>query len=137
MEIEQVLMIIDKVSESKISEFAYEEGSFSLRLKKNDQEVIVQEREQTVALAAPEKHSVPEGNLMKSPLVGTFYNAPSPDAAPYVKPGDQVKKGQVLGIIEAMKLMNEIECEFDGVIEEILVENETMVEYGQPLFRIR
>ncbi len=74
---------------------------------------------------------------MKSPLVGTFYCAPSEGADPYVKVGDVVKKGQVLGIVEAMKLMNEIESEFDGEVVEILVENEQMVEYGQPLFVIR
>ena len=76
-------------------------------------------------------------HVMTSPLVGTFYNASSPDAEPFVKVGDAVKKGQVLGIIEAMKLMNEIECEFDGVLEAVLVNNEEVVEYGQPLFRIR
>ncbi len=69
--------------------------------------------------------------------MGTFYSASSPEAAPYVQVGDTVKKGQVLGIIEAMKLMNEIESEYDGVVEAILVENENIVEYGQPLFRIR
>lgn len=75
--------------------------------------------------------------VVASPLVGTFYNASSPGAEPFVKAGDTVKKGQVLGIIEAMKLMNEIESEYDGVIEAVLVENEDVVEYGQPLFRIR
>ena len=70
-------------------------------------------------------------------MVGVFYAASSPDADPYVKVGDRVRKGQVLGIIEAMKLMNEIESEYDGVVEAILVENEAVVEYGQPLFRIR
>ena len=77
------------------------------------------------------------GNVVKSPLVGTFYAAPSEDAQPFVKVGDTVKKGQTLAIVEAMKLMNEIESEFDGVVTEILVENEDNVEYGQPLFRIQ
>ena len=63
--------------------------------------------------------------------------AASPDSDPFVKAGDTVKKGQTLGIIEAMKLMNEIECEYDGVVEAVLVNNEAVVEYGQPLFRIR
>ena len=76
-------------------------------------------------------------NVVLSPLVGTFYSSSSPDAEPFVKVGDTVKKGQVLGIIEAMKLMNEIESDFDGVVEAILVNNEDVVEYGQPLFRIR
>ena len=75
--------------------------------------------------------------VVTSPLVGTFYSSSSPDSEAFVKEGDTVKKGQVLGIIEAMKLMNEIESEFDGVVEAVLVKNEDVVEYGQPLFRIR
>ena len=89
--------------------------------------------------AAPAKQpeAAPEtGNVITSPLVGTFYTASAPDKDPYVKVGDHVKKGQVLGIIEAMKLMNEIESDYDGVVEAILVNNEEVVEYGQPLFRI-
>ena len=74
--------------------------------------------------------------VVTCPLVGTFYSAPSPDAEDFVKVGDVVKKGQVLGIVEAMKLMNEIESDYDGVVEAILVKNEETVEYGQPLFRI-
>lgn len=72
-----------------------------------------------------------------SPMVGTFYGAPSPEKPSFVKVGDKVKKGQTVCIIEAMKLMNEIECDYDGEVIEILVENEAMVEYGQPLFVIR
>lgn len=77
-----------------------------------------------------------KGEVLKSPLVGTFYSSASPEAEPFVKTGDTVKKGQVLGIIEAMKLMNEIEAERDGIVEAVLVGNEQMVEYGQPLFSI-
>lgn len=80
---------------------------------------------------------VKEGTLVLAPTVGVFYSAPSPDARPFVEVGDQVKKGDTLCIIEAMKLMNEIESEFDGVVEAVLVKNEEVVEYGQPLFRIR
>ena len=87
--------------------------------------------------AQQEKEETLDGNVVKSPLVGTFYNAPSPDAEPYVKVGDTVKKGQVLAIVEAMKLMNEIESEFDGTVEKILVSNEEVVEFGQPLFVIK
>ena len=83
------------------------------------------------------EEAAPEGNLVKSPLVGTFYAASAEGAEPYVKVGDKVKKGQVLAIVEAMKLMNEIESEFDGTVEEVLVENAQSVEYGQPLFRIK
>lgn len=72
-----------------------------------------------------------------SPMVGTFYSQPSPDKAPFVKVGDRVKKGQTICIIEAMKLMNEIESEHDGEVVKVLVGNEEMVEYGQPLFLIK
>lgn len=75
--------------------------------------------------------------VVKSPLVGTFYAAPSEDAEPFVKVGDQVEKGQVLAIVEAMKLMNEIESDFSGEVAEILAENGKAVEYGQPLFVIK
>ena len=74
---------------------------------------------------------------MESPLVGTFYAAPAEDAAPFVAVGDTVKKGQTLAIVEAMKLMNEIQCEYDCEIEAVLVSNEQKVEYGQPLFRVK
>ena len=70
-------------------------------------------------------------------MVGTFYIAPSEEAAPFVKVGDMVKKGQTIGIIEAMKLMNEVSADCGGVVESIMAENEQMVEYGQPLIRIR
>ena len=77
-----------------------------------------------------------EGNIVKSPMVGTFYMKPSPNAESYVSVGSEVKKGSVLCIIEAMKLMNEIESEFDGKIAEIYVKDGESVEYGKPLFRI-
>jgi acetyl-CoA carboxylase biotin carboxyl carrier protein len=76
------------------------------------------------------------GTLLTSPFVGTFYRAPAPEAPPFVDAGQAVRKGQVVCIVEAMKLMNEIESEFDGKILEILVKNAEHVEYGQPLFRI-
>ena len=75
--------------------------------------------------------------VIKSPMVGTFYASSSPTAEPFVKIGDKIKKGQVVCIVEAMKLMNEIESEFDGEIVEICVKNEDMVEYGTPLFKIK
>lgn len=89
------------------------------------------------APAAADPADIGSDKVVTSPLVGTFYNASSPDAAPFVQAGDTVKKGQVLGIIEAMKLMNEIESEYDGIVEAVLVNNEEVVEYGQPLFRIK
>ena len=76
------------------------------------------------------------GNVIKSPLVGRFYVAPTENAEPFVVVGDSVKKGQTVAIVEAMKLMNDIESDFDGVVAEVFVENGESVEYGQPLFRI-
>lgn len=90
-----------------------------------------------MAAGADAAGAIASDKVVTSPLVGTFYNSPSPDAEPFAKVGDTVKKGQVLGIIEAMKLMNEIESEYDGIVEAVLVNNEEVVEYGQPLFRIR
>lgn len=91
---------------------------------------------QVVEAAAPAKE---DANLVdiKSPIVGTFYRAPSPDAPSYVEVGTTVKKGQPLCILEAMKLMNTLEAEYDGVIEEILVQNGDLVEFDQPIFKIR
>ena len=138
MEVESLLKVIDKVSSSNLNEFTYEEGEIRLTLKKEKQEVLVKEAVNVSSAVLKEATSPAlEGRIMKSPLVGTFYSASAPDAAPFVKVGDTVKKGQVLGIIEAMKLMNEIESEYEGVVEAILVENGQMVEYGQNLFTIR
>ena len=86
--------------------------------------------------ASMEASGVSSDQVVTCPLVGTFYSAPSPDAEDFIKVGDTVKKGQVLGIVEAMKLMNEIESDYDGVVEAILVKDGETVEYGQPLFRI-
>ncbi len=85
------------------------------------------------AAPAPEKSNLTD---VKSPMVGTFYRAPAPEAPPYVEVGSTVKKGQTLCILEAMKLMNEMESEVDGIVREILVENSDPVEYGQVLFRV-
>lgn len=89
------------------------------------------------ALEAPKADECPGCVEIRAPIVGTFYRAPAPDAPPYVKEGDRVEKGQVLCIIEAMKLMNEIESEVSGIVKKILVENGEPVEYGQPLFLIQ
>jgi acetyl-CoA carboxylase biotin carboxyl carrier protein len=86
--------------------------------------------------APPAARAEPDYHVVTSPFVGTFYRSPSPDADPYVVEGQRIEKGQVLCIVEAMKLMNEIEADSSGVIESILVQNAQPVEYGQPLFRI-
>ena len=149
MEFEKMIELIKTVSDSNLTQFQIEEDGFKLSMKTDKQsKVVVQKQEsvskeiQSVAIADAEPAEQKEikkanGNVVKSPLVGTFYSASSPDSAPFVKVGDTVKKGQVLGIVEAMKLMNEIESEFDGVVKEIQIENDKVVEYGQPLFKVK
>lgn len=141
MEIKEILALVEAVSASKLTGFQYEENGVRLSLKRQTTvtkaEVFQPEADiQTIVQAASVKEPRTEGKLIHSPLVGTFYAAPAEDAEAFVKTGDVVKKGQVLAIVEAMKLMNEIESEYDGTVAEILVENGQMVEYGQPLFRI-
>lgn len=144
MELKQILQLIDAVSESSLDKFEYEENGSKLSLEKGKEPVImtqVAENEEMLQALKPsaeiqkeEKEST--GQIVKSPLVGTFYAAPAEDADPFVKTGDKIKQGQVLAIVEAMKLMNDIESEYEGEIAEIYVENGQSVEYGQPLFRI-
>ena len=154
MEFENLLTLIKTVSDSELTDFDYEENGTRIRLKKKKETVVVSgvssnvpimglENVQAVETAAAVNtanaqadNSEPEGMIVKSPLVGTFYTAPAEDAAPFVSVGDLVKKDQTLAIVEAMKLMNEIESEFEGKVAEIYVENGQAVEYGQPLFRI-
>ncbi|AYZ67294.1 acetyl-CoA carboxylase biotin carboxyl carrier protein [Burkholderia multivorans] len=156
MDLRKLKTLIDLVSESGISELEVTEGEGKVRIVKNAPPVYVQPTggyapqisapAQTVALpvenaaAAPAAGAaapaVPQGHVVTSPMVGTFYRAPSPGADPFAQVGDTVKEGQTLCIIEAMKLLNEIESDKAGVIKEILVENGQAVEYGQPLFVI-
>ncbi len=164
MKVEQVLELVKAVSDSELTEFKYEEDGVKLSLKKTSDK-IVQVPAPAAPVAAPviapavmpaapvpaaapaapanapaeaqeTGDDMPAGNVVKSPLVGTFYAAPAEDAEPFVKVGDSVKEGQVLAIVEAMKLMNEIESDFTGTVKEILVENGQGVEFGQPLFVI-
>ena len=165
MNIDEILTLVQAVSDSKLTSFKLDQGDMHISLKKEKEEakIITVSAPGAVAAvpastaapvltaastsvsteipaAAPEAaehHDIASDKVITSPLVGTFYSSSSPDAESFVKEGDTVKKGQVLGIIEAMKLMNEIESEYDGVIEAILVNNEEVVEYGQPLFRIK
>lgn len=139
MKFENLLELINAVSKSSLTDFVYEENEVKVRLSKKDRKTIVKE-ESTMAVqeVIPEaRETSAGGNVITSPLVGTFYAAPAEDAPAFVSLGDTIKKGQVLGIVEAMKLMNEIESEYEGVIEEILIENGESVEYGQPLFRLK
>ncbi|PWJ49378.1 acetyl-CoA carboxylase biotin carboxyl carrier protein [Faecalicatena contorta] len=152
MKIEQILQLVESVSSSTLTEFKYEEDGVKLSLKKTTegqfqtvpviQTQAVQAVQPVQAIPTetgetPAADKVIDGKVMKSPLVGTFYAAPSENAEPFVKVGDSVKEGQVLAIVEAMKLMNEIDSDFSGIVAEILVENGAPVEYGQPLFVIK
>lgn len=160
MEYNHLLELIKTVSESNLTNFHYEEGNVKIHMSSGDVVMMdpgfavkenvpaaanVQVSEVTasaeVAVTTVEADSVaPKASVsanaktINSPLVGTFYAAPSEDAQAFVKVGDRVKKGQIVAIVEAMKLMNEIESEYDGVITEILVDNATGVEYGEALF---
>ena len=139
MEFDKIVQLIHAVGEAGLSEFSFEEGALKISMRGGEkQEKMVNFIPETLEIREEikEKPVAITGKTVKSPLVGTFYAAPSPEAEPFVKKGDIVKKGQVLGIVEALKLMNEIESEYDGVVEEILIENEDMVEYAQPLFII-
>ena len=150
MEFENLLTLIKTVSDSELTDFDYEENGTRIRLKKKKETVVVAGASADVPIAplaaaqaaiqnsetVADADREPEGMIVKSPLVGTFYAAPAEDADPFVSVGDQVKKGQTLAIVEAMKLMNEIESDFDGKVAEIYVQNGQAVEYGQPLFRI-
>lgn len=139
MEYEKIKQLMTDMGNSKLTSIDIEfPDGVKIKMEKNAtvatvQQVVVEEK-----TSEPEtkKEEVKEGNIVKSPMVGTFYIKSSPTSNPYVEIGSDVKKGTVLCIIEAMKLMNEIESEFDGKIAEILVKDGEAVEYGQPLFRI-
>ena len=135
MEFDKIVKLIHAVGESGLSEFSFEEGALKISMRGGEKQGKTVEF-LPKAVEIKEKPTAITGKIVKSPLVGTFYAAPSPEAETFVKKGDTVKKGQVLGIVEAMKLMNEIESEYDGVVEDILIGNEDTVEYGQPLFVI-
>lgn len=146
MEFENILKLIDSVSASKLDRFVYEQNGTKIRLEKKKQKIQINGTPdlamESAAICAEEAVTDTDtgtqktGKTITSPLVGVFYAAPSEDADPFVKVGDPVKKGQVVGIVEAMKLMNEITSDCDGVVREVCVENAEAVEYGQPLFVI-
>ena len=156
MNMDEILTLVQAVSDSKLTSFKLDQGDMHISLKKEKEEAkiitvgapgavaavpapsaapVVTAASAGVSTEAPaaapeaaESHDIASDKVITSPLVGTFYSSSSPDAESFVKEGDTVKKGQVLGIIEAMKLMNEIESEYDGVIEAILVNNEEVVD---------
>lgn len=138
MEMEHLIKLIETVSSSGLSKFEYEESGIRVHMEKPEAVKAGMAPVQTEVQAETQKEAQEKekGNVVASPLVGIFYVAPEENAEPFVKVGDAVKKGQTLAIVEAMKLMNEIESEYDGVVMEVLAENGKAVEFGQPLFRI-
>jgi len=144
MDIAKIRKLIKLVQASDITEIEVEEGNQRVRISRGMPAAVpviaapvlpsvVDTAENRVVVEEP---SVDEASILTSPMVGTFYTASSPEVDPFVREGSRVKKGDTLCIIEAMKLMNAIEAEYDGVVRRILVENASPVEYGQPMFEI-
>ncbi|WP_086930950.1 acetyl-CoA carboxylase biotin carboxyl carrier protein [Agarilytica rhodophyticola] len=155
MDIRKIKKLIELLEESNVAELEIREGEESVRISRGSSALaaqaaaVVQPVVTPAAAAAPvaaatttETHtevvtsSPMEGHTVASPMVGTFYRSPTPGASPFVEVGQSVKEGDVICIIEAMKMMNQIECDKTGVIEEILVEDGNPVEFDQPLVRI-
>lgn len=147
MEYEKIKQLMDDMGNSKLTSLDIEfPDGIKIKMEKNTaKQVVVTNVEEPMAteenhsnnMVSQEKEDKKEdGNIVKSPMIGTFYMKPSPDSDPYVEVGTVVKKGTVLCIIEAMKLMNEIESEYEGKVTEIFVKDGEAVDYGKPLFRI-
>jgi acetyl-CoA carboxylase biotin carboxyl carrier protein len=151
--LEEIKALIALVGREPFQEFEFEAGDMRFRIRKDGPPTVVQAPVAAPIVLAPPVHPVPavpmappppaapleEAGIyyVTSPIVGTFYRASSPTAAPFVSPGDYVKPGQTLCIVEAMKLMNEIESDVAGEVVKVLVENGTPVEYGERLFAVR
>lgn len=146
MDIRKVKKLIELIDESGVSEIEIKEGEESIRICKNSVVTAAPAAPTAVIPAQPTAaplvtdpepaDDLPAGDLVTSPMVGTFYRAPSPTSAAFVDTGSAVKQGDVLCIVEAMKLMNQIDSEFSGTVKAILVEDGQAVEFGQPLFVI-
>ena len=141
MDIRKIKKLIELVEESGIAELEISEGEESVRISRNFSGQVTTAMpqmmmQQAAPVAAPAADAAPSGHLMRSPMVGSFYRSSSPDAKPFAEVGQHVNVGDTLCIVEAMKLLNEIESDFSGTIKAILVENGQPVEYGEPLFII-
>ncbi|MYC61104.1 MAG: acetyl-CoA carboxylase biotin carboxyl carrier protein [Gammaproteobacteria bacterium] len=149
MDIRKVKKLIELLETSDIAEIEIKEGEEAVRISRASSVTPVSVAAPAPVAAAPapapaaktepepeEPSAIETGNLVSSPMVGTFYRAPAPSSPPYVEVGQQIKEGDVIGIVEAMKMMNQIESEFSGVVEAILVEDGKPVEFGQPLVRV-
>ncbi len=157
MNLKEIKELIDFLIEKDVAEFELERGDVKVRIKRGQSAALYAPAPSPMAshfppassVLAPGAHAAPaagatpavaaeeELHLVKSPIVGTYYESPSPGSPPFVTPGDRVTQGQVLCIVEAMKLMNEIESDVAGELVKILVSNGQPVEYGQPLFSVR
>ena len=143
MELDEIKQLIELLKETDITELQIEREGSKLKIRREKYlssfEAISSAKKPGVAAHRETKEEVAEESKLvtiTSPIVGIFHRAPSPESPPFVEVGNTVKKGQVLCIVEAMKLMNEIESDTDGVVSKILVENGQPVEYGEPLFLI-
>jgi acetyl-CoA carboxylase biotin carboxyl carrier protein len=147
MNLREIKELIDLVKTSELTELEWERSGVRVRICRAPAPIVrhlaaegavtaVNVPQGAPAAAAGEAAKEVSGVQIRSPIVGTFYRAASPEAPPYVEVGDRVRRGQILCIVEAMKLLNEIESEVDGVVAEILIENARPVEYGEVLFRI-
>jgi acetyl-CoA carboxylase biotin carboxyl carrier protein len=144
MDLRKLKKLIDLVQESGIAELEITEGEEKVKIVKSGEARAIAETNRQPApapavratVAVPEPPRAAEGHTLKAPIVGTFYRASSPTSSPFVEIGQTVKEGQTVCIIEAMKLMNEIEADASGIVKAILVENGQPVEYGQPLILI-
>ena len=148
MDLRKLKTLIDLVSDSNVSELEITEAEGKVRIVKSSGAPLVMHQPAMTMVAAPvaaapavaapvaEAVAAPTGHAVKSPMVGTFYRSASPGAKPFVEVGDVVKEGETICIIEAMKILNEIEADKSGTVSKILCENGQAVEYGQPLFLI-
>ncbi|MEK4756380.1 acetyl-CoA carboxylase biotin carboxyl carrier protein [Macrococcus sp. FSL W8-0367] len=145
MNLEHIKVLIDMVDRSEITEFNYEDKELKVVLKKEKEiresvtmpvKHLTQEQIQVKEPASTDEF-IEDAIMINAPMVGTFYKSPSPEADPYVKVGDKVKNDSIVCILEAMKLFNEIQAEVSGEIIEILAEDGQLVEYGQPLFKVK
>ena len=140
MDLQQIEKLVQIIENSSMLEFSIQEGDTKIKMSRRGTMGVPGEAAVTVAQTAPAatlEEDAEDETYITSPIVGTFYSAPSPEAKAFVKVGDRVKAGQTVCILEAMKLMNEIESDFDCEIEAVLASNEQKIEYGQPLFKVK
>lgn len=141
MDFKEILELIEVIDKSALTKFSFKEGDTKIKIEKNREETICTKpvTQNEVLQRKEEVERVESDNFeyIKSPLIGTFYNSPSPEEEPYIAVGDKVSKNQIIGIIEVMKVMNEVKCNYDGIVEDILINNNDTVEYGQSLIKIK